>query len=281
MKANVLANDGRTMEQIREHYDIEKSLADRLRNATKEERSTLYSDVYDELFSRVSHHPLVAGKDSGNGRQRRVRNSMAFLQNFLRPDSTFLEVGPGDCLLSFAVAQQVRQVYAVDVSEEIMTRQGCPENCELVVSDGSDIPVEKSSVDIVYSKDLFEHLHPDDAAIHVRNVCDVLKPGGIYICRTPNALSGPHDVSQFFDDKVATGLHLKEYTTTELSKQFKSNGFSQVYPYLWINGRFTRLPLWFVSLAERMVGLLPHRLCRQIAGREPMKRFLGRVIAVK
>ena len=281
MKANVLANDGRTMEQIREHYDIEKSLADRLRHATKEERKTLYCDVYDELFSRVDHHPLVTGKESGDGRQRRVRSTMRFLQNFLRPDSTFLEVGPGDCLLSFAVAEQVQQVYAVDVSEEIMTRQGCPDNCQLVLSDGSDIPVKKSSVDIVYSKDLFEHLHPEDAAIHLQNVYDVLKPGGIYICRTPNALSGPHDVSQFFDDKVATGLHLKEYTTTELSEHFKASGFRNVYPYIWMRGRYIQLPLWPVSLAERTVGLLPHSLCRQIAGRLPMKRFLGRVIAVK
>jgi predicted SAM-dependent methyltransferase len=151
----------------------------------------------------------------------------------------------------------------------------------LVVSDGSDIPVKKSSVDVAYSKDLFEHLHPEDAELHLRNVRDVLKVGGIYICRTPNALSGPHDVSQFFDDRVATGLHLKEYTTTEFAQLCRRNGFPRAYPYLWVQGKFVPVPLWPVSLAEKTVGMLPHRLCRQIAGRLPMKRFLGRVIAVK
>ena len=269
------------MEQIREHYEIEKSLADQLRDASKEERATLYNEVYDQLFSQVQHHPLVTGKDSGDGRQRRVRNSMLFLQNFLQPDSTFLEVGPGDCQLSFAVAQQVSQVYAVDVSEEIMTQSGCPANCELVISDGCDIPVTRSSVDVVYSKDLIEHLHPDDAEEHVQNVYRVLKPGGVYICRTPSALSGPHDVSQFFDDEFATGLHLKEYTTTELAQLFRAWGFRKVYPYLWFRGWLIRLPLWPISLAERVVGCLPRRMARRIAGGEPMKRLLSRVVAVK
>lgn len=281
MRSRVLKTDGRTIEQIREHYDIEKSLADRLRNASATERATMYNEVYDELFSRVTHHPLVTGQVSGEGRKRRVRNTLRFLENFLSPESTFLEIGPGDCALAFAVAEKVQQVYAVDVSEEIMNQQGCPENCALVVSDGSEIPVKKSSVDVVYSKDLFEHLHPEDAELHLRNVSDVLKPGGIYICRTPNALSGPHDVSQFFDDTVATGLHLKEYTTTELAGLCRQNGFTRAYPYLWTNRRYIPVPLWVVSLAEGTVGMLPHRICRQIAGRLPMKRFLGRVIAVK
>lgn len=281
MKARVLAADGRSMDQIHQHYTIEKSLADRLRAASKEERATLYSEVYDELFSRVTHHPLLTAKTTGDARARRVRNTMAFLQHFLRPQSTFLEIGPGDCALSFAVAAQVEQVYAVDVSEEIMTRQGCPENCQLVISDGSEIPVKRASVDVVYSKDLLEHLHPEDAVIHLQNVWDVLKPGGIYICRTPSALSGPHDVSQFFDDPVATGLHLKEYTTTEIAALSRSVGFTRTRPYLWVKGRLVHVPLFPVALAESLVGRLPPSWRRQVAGRLPMKPFLSRVIITK
>ncbi len=279
MKTATRADD-RTLEQIKEHYEIEKSLARRLRDSTSEERTTLYAEVYDELFSRVTHHPLVTGKIS-DGRAIRVKETIAFLKRFLNSDSTFLEVGPGDCALTFGVARFVKQAYAVDVSEEIMTRQGCPDNCELVLSDGSDIPVKRGSVDVTYSKDLLEHLHPDDALAHLQSVIDALAPGGIYICRTPNALSGPHDVSRYFEVGEATGLHLKEYTTTEIARACKSIGFTRTQPYLWFKGRLVILPLWPVVLLETIVGLLPRRLSRAIAGSFPIKRLLSRVIITK
>ena len=61
-----------------------------------------------------------------------------------------------------------------------------------------------------------EHLHPDDALEQLQNIYSALVPGGIYLCITPNRLSGPQDVSRDFD-MVATGFHLKEYTISELS----------------------------------------------------------------
>ena len=277
-----IANDGRTLDQIREHYEIEKELAQRLRQSTPEQRATLYSEVYDELFSKVKHHPLVSCKRIGEERAIRVQQTVEFLQNyFLEPGSTFLEIGPGDCALAFKVAALAEQVYAVDVSEEIMTREGCPENCVLVLSDGSDIPVKRESVDVAYSKDLLEHLHPDDAMDHLRNVYQALKPGGVYICRTPNALSGPHDVSRFFDSGHATGLHLKEYTTGEIASACKQIGFSRTQPYVYAKSTLLRLPLWPVVGLESVVNLLPRRICRAITGSLPTKRLLSRVIITK
>ena len=45
--------DARTTERIRAHYEVERELADRLRNAPREERRALYSLVYDELFRTI------------------------------------------------------------------------------------------------------------------------------------------------------------------------------------------------------------------------------------
>ncbi len=280
MKTDV-STDGRTLEQVREHYEIERSLADKLRRSTSQERTTLYAEVYDELFSRVKHHPLMTIKDRGSERGIRVRETIVFLKRFLDSNSTFLEVGPGDCALTFGVAKFIKQAYAVDVSEEIMTREGCPENCELVLSDGSDIPVKRGSVDVAYSKDLLEHLHPDDAMAHLKNVYDSLAPGGVYICRTPNSLSGPHDVSRYFENGEATGLHLKEYTTSEIAKVCKSIGFSRTQPYIYAKNRLLRLPLWPVKILETVVSCLPRRICQAITGSLPTKRLLSRVIITK
>lgn len=49
-------------EQIREYYEIEKELANRLRYASKQERRYLYSSLYDELYRRVPLHPQLTRK---------------------------------------------------------------------------------------------------------------------------------------------------------------------------------------------------------------------------
>src|SRR5262245_23837224 len=105
----------RTPEQHRHHYDVERELAAKLRRASASERRELYGQVYDELFRRVPDHPQIARKGKDEQRQR-VAWAMALLDKFLRPDMTFLEVGAGDCSLSFAVAAKVKRVCAVDVS---------------------------------------------------------------------------------------------------------------------------------------------------------------------
>lgn len=280
MSTQISARDGRTMDQIREHYTLEKSLATRLRNSTKEERLHLYAEVYDELFSQLDHHPLVAGKRDTAAREREVADSIRFINRFTTPDSVFLEIGPGDCALSFGMAKHVQRVYAVDVSEEIMNQDDCPENCKMILSGGCDIPVPPETVTFAYSKDLMEHLHPDDAREQLEELFKALAPGGKYNCRTPNGLSGPHDVSRFFDD-TPTGLHLKEYTTTELARIFRSVGFSRVTPYVWAKGHLILLPLWPVVAIEWILGFMPRSIRRGVATRLPLKRVLSRVIATK
>src|SRR3972149_6384290 len=109
----------RTPDQIREHYEIEKQLAHRLRNSTSEERRTLYTSLYDELFRSVPHHPQLTAKSSPEESAGKVAYELKHLQPFLKSDTIFLEIGPGDCALSFAVAKLVKTIYAIDVSEEI------------------------------------------------------------------------------------------------------------------------------------------------------------------
>ena len=70
----------RTAEQVKEHYEIEKVIADRLRNSSAAERTELYKASYDELFRRVPHHPLLVvdvaryvGGEGKRGRAPRAR----------------------------------------------------------------------------------------------------------------------------------------------------------------------------------------------------------------
>ena len=259
----------RTMQQLREHYEIEKELASRLRNASREERRVLYSSLYDELFQRVPHHPQLTQKVS-------PEKHIQMLRRFLNDEVMFLEIGPGDCALSFGVAGFVKQVFAVDVSKEITKFSTAPGNFHLVLSDGCSIPLPKESIHVAYSNQLMEHLHPDDALEQLRNIFAALVPGGIYLCITPNRLNGPHDISMYFDE-VATGFHLREYTITELSKLFKAVGFSKVNVYFWKWGIFLMLPVAPFMLIERLLSPLPHRITKQLLG----NKFLGWLLYIR
>jgi ubiquinone/menaquinone biosynthesis C-methylase UbiE len=185
-----------------------------------------------------------------------VAAQMSFLQRFIQPDTIFAEIGPGDCRLTFEMCGKVKKAYAIDVSNEISKQKGHPDNFELIISDGTSIPLPAGTVNVVYSNQLMEHIHPDDVKEQLTNVLNVLEKGGRYVCITPSRINGPHDISRYFD-KRASGFHLKEYTFSELKKIFKAAGFSKVHGYIGARGKFIRLPIFLVSLSEKMIGLLP------------------------
>ena len=246
----------RTIEQIREHYEIEKVLADRLMNSSQEERRLLYSSLYDELFRRVPHHPQLTRKKNDELSKNYVSKQVDLLRRFLRNDTIFVEIGPGDCSLSFALTTMVKKVYAIDVSDEISKNEELPDNFQLMLSDGVSIPIPKKSADLVYSNQLMEHLHPEDAENQLINIVDVLADGGKYICITPNRISGPHDISRHFD-KEATGFHLKEYTFEELRNLFKKVGFKTVHGYWRVRKICAKIPVFLIILTERLLNFLP------------------------
>lgn len=271
----------RTPEQIREHYQVEKKLANRLRKSTRQERKTLYTTLYDELFRRVPHHPQLVKKATPEETAQEVAYHLRHLKSFLTPDTVFLEVGPGDCALALAVSKAVKTVYAVDVSEEITKNIQTPENFTLVLSDGTSIPVPDHGVDVAYSYQLMEHLHPEDALDQLANIYRALAPGGIYLCITPNRLNGPHDVSRHFDP-VATGFHLQEYTVAELDRLFQDTGFSTRRILIPLKSLRLFLPVGLIKLMENTVRAFPPFLQKRFASSWLGTKLFGvRMLGIK
>lgn len=280
-EATRMTDDERTPDQIRQHYIVERELSDRLRKASRQERRRLYSSLYDELFRRVPLHPQLTRKVSAAQAAANVQAQLAFLHRFLRDGMTFLEIGPGDCALSFELARRAKQVYAVDVSNEITKVSAYPENFQLILSDGCNVPVAPGSVDVAYSNQLMEHLHPDDAIEQLRHIYEALALGGIYVCVTPNRLTGPHDHSQYFDSE-ATCFHLKEYTTSELNQLFRKVGFSRVRTYVGGKGRYLGVPVSPIALCEMTLNLLNNKTKKAVARSLPCRPLLGiRLVGIK
>jgi SAM-dependent methyltransferase len=281
-RRSLAKGEKRTPERILHHYRVERELAERLRQAgSPEERQRLFPVLYGELFRKVPDHPrLLAHESLGAMRARDIQWDLAQLRPFLRPGAVFLEIGAGDCALSSEVARQAKTVYAIDVAEQT-GGAALPANVRRVLSDGRSIPVPEGSVDVAFSDQLMEHLHPEDAAEQLRNIYRSLRPGGVYICITPNKLYGPSDISAYFDD-VARGFHLREYSLAELRRVFFEAGFSRLQVFAGARGVFVRCPAWPLLALESVLSRLPARVRRGIAGSRLARALLGlRVAACK
>lgn len=281
-KRPVPSTETRTMAQLREHYELEKQLANKLLRASPEQRLSLYNQVYDELYRTISHHPRNTRRYDVHAQQAYVHHQITSLRRYLTPNTRFLEVGPGDCALSLAVASDVQYVYAVDVSAVAMANLHLPDNFEAVVTDGCSIPVPPASIDLAYSNQLMEHLHPDDAKAQVQNIYAALVPHGLYLIQTPNRLYGPHDISKYFDD-IAMGFHLREYTYTELNRLLRSVGFKDIWALVRVRGSIVHIPALLVGWLETLIQFVPRRRRESVANMHQLASRLStiRVLARK
>ena len=245
---------------MEEHYSIEKDVPGRLVEASADERTSLYSTIYDELFSRLPFHPQLVHKADDRGMRASIPECLA---NYIDADKVFLELGAGDCRVSFAVAEQASFAYALDVSRVISESAAIPQNFELVISDGSSVEVPPESIDIAYSNQLMEHLHPDGVLKQLQGISRALKPGALYICETPHRYGGPGDISRFFDSEPK-GLHLHEYTLRELHTLLKEVGFGKVTLLKHVGASYREFPIWVGKLAEALIAPFPHSLRRRL-----------------
>jgi SAM-dependent methyltransferase len=272
-----------TTEQVLRHYQIEKELASRLRDAAAEERVSLYGRVYDELYRRVPDHPMLQAKEEQSRvRELTVRRKLRLLRHYLTPATSFMEIGAGDCLMSIRVAPHVAKVIAVEVSAVVSTLDVLPANLEVkIISTPSEIPSAHDSIQLAFSDQLAEHLHPDDFIDQCRNVLKALAPGGRYVIVTPNRLNGPHDVSRGFDH-TAAGMHLKEYSFTELRALLLNIGFRRVVPKVGFKGVYLSFPSWLVMGIEALLERLPAALSQSLANTLVLQVVLAiRLVATK
>lgn len=254
----------RTFKQIKNHYEVEKEIANRLRTSTRDERKSIYKSMYSELFSKVPDHPRLTGKKSGG---KGIKRTLDFLKNFITPSSIFAEFGPGDCKLAVEISKKVKYVYAIDISDQSGENEKLPENFEHIVYNGYNLGLKDNSVDVVFSNQLIEHLHPDDTKLHFELVKRILKPRGKYVFITPHNFTGPHDISGYFSD-VAEGFHLKEWSYGELYTILKG-AYSFYTTYWGAKSIRIRIPISMAIILEGIIGAIPKK------PRKILSRFTG------
>jgi len=257
----------RTDPQVSEQYYIERELADRLRGArSRDERRVLYGQVYREFNERVRHYDLAIQAADPVIQAAAIAPQVRLLRGFVSRQSVYCEIGAGDGAVARALAPMVSSSLAIDVTDALLRGPNPDANFRFRVFDGFDPALPPQSVDVAYSRDLVEHLQPDDMLEQTVAVARMLKAGGIYVCVTPNRLSGPHDVSRDFDD-IPRGLHLKEYTATEVAQTLRKAGFGDVRVLISVGGwrLAPLLPMWTVTPLEGFLSRLPRWARRRIA----------------
>ena len=259
-----------TQDQIRTHYELEKELAARIMSAAPENRGRVSLEAYDELFRRITWHEGLLNTPELRARQRRSYDP--FLR-MVGEGSDILEIGCGNGNQMEALAPHNKRRVGIDISDCVLDRQSAmPENVELMIADASDLSAfADDSFDVAFSKQLIEHIHPDDVGRHLGEIVRVLRPGGRYILETPNRLTGPHDISAHFH-QVAVGFHLKEYSYGELLRRMDQAGFRRYQSPLFRQAMYERrprlasaaeIPADWKRPAEFLVGIMPYRWRRR------------------
>lgn len=270
-KRQRLLGDNRPADRLVAHYILERSLSDRLRRASAECRSLVYAQVYRDLFISVSDHLQHRGN---HHRSSRVYWQLRQITRKLSSDAVFLEIGCGDAALVFAVSHNVCTAYGLDVTDELIDFEAAPPNFTFLPTAGVEIPLPSNSVDFAYSDQVMEHLHPDDASNQLAEVYRVLKPGAHYICVTPSRVTGPHDISCYFDYE-ATCFHLKEYDYAALRALFRKAGFRNLACTATVRGYEMHLPYHAIRALERSLLMLPLRIRAHVTHFGALHAVLG------
>ncbi len=120
---------------------------------------------------------------------RTIENSAKYLEPYLTPENTLLDVGcgPGTITLDFAEKLTTGTVIGIDSSEDIITKalEGVSpsgeKNCSFKVGDAYNLDFGDNSFDIVHAHQLLQHLQDPIAAL--REMHRVVRPGGIVAIR--------------------------------------------------------------------------------------------------
>lgn len=269
-------------EELYEIYIIEKKQSKLLREEkSSNQRKKLYSSTYNNYFKKLPFHPQFKIKENINTRNSRLVFQLNQIRNFLNKHKVFVEIGAGDCSLTIELSKHCKEAIAIEVSEEIIKDLKFPNNSKCLICNGFNFPIKDDYVNVAYSNQLMEHLHPEDALDQVKEIYRFLKKQGVYICLTPNGINGPHDISRFYGDELV-GFHLKEYLLSELRYLFKSVGFRKVKYFTIIRNKTIYFPYIIILLCEKFILLFPINLRRKIYKWPFISRMMNAiVIAIK
>lgn len=225
---------------VLDHWTLERELTRRLRESAPESRAAVFVESYDKLYRSLPW--LNRGEDEGAAWDTILAGDLLSVAG--RSPIRILELGAGRCRIAKKLSEAGHIVRASNLTCErrpawiAEAKPGsvpgrhessslAPDWIQLdaVRPDAGD---SGAPYDLVVSIQMIEHLHPDDVGRHFEGVLRLLEPSGRYAFTTPHAFLGPADLSRVFGARTPMGMHLREYTTGELTRTALEAGFTRV-----------------------------------------------------
>lgn len=151
-----------------------------------------------------------------------------FVANFLWRGHTLLGLGVNDGVFTSVVARKVqaRRVVGIDLNE-VLLKKACSLGIEVLSCDlNKPLPVPDSSIDIVSSDQVIEHLNNPD--FFFQEIYRVLKSGGYAVICTEN-LSSWHNILALLFGQQAFSQHI--IPTRCIGNKFSINYMDELEEY--------------------------------------------------
>ncbi len=180
---------------------------------------------------------LAKNFDQGEGFPAE-REDIKITKKYLQPGDVVLDYACGTGTLSIEIADQVKEIYAVDISSKMLAaaeRKATERRIENIRFDHTIIFDEryaKESFDAVMAFNILHLLEDAQQAVHRIN--EILKPGGYFISSTPSLLEKKtfvnHLLSPLFIVPSKLGIipYVRLFKISELEDLFAHGNFQMV-----------------------------------------------------
>lgn len=152
-------------------------------------------------------------EDSNNVTVQRCFYAYEFARDYIRDKDT-ADIGCADGYGTTYQADYTKSTIGVDYSEvtieEAKKKHAAKTNLSFKSGKVPPIPLEDNSKDVVTAFQFIEHI--EDRLGFIKDVHRVLKPGGVFICTTPNIKMSI----------ARNPFHVHEYTFDEMKKEISS-----------------------------------------------------------
>jgi len=263
-------------------FDQEQAFASQIKQAPKgsQARREKIAQGYDTVCAILRQMQSGGGLLQMGLDHRYVRLVLRVLRSYGRSPGqtpTLFEIGYGSGGMLVAAVEAGYRVAGIEVSpavrEEALAALPSAHRERLFCGDllTHALPECRGRFDVVYWNDVFEHIPPDEIGEYLTRIRELLRPGGCLITITPNWHERPSDVTYDFcgPRSEARGLHLKEYTLSDVISLLASAGLERVSTPLLISPLAMHLGLgglagckrWCEPLLERLPFVAAQKLC--------------------
>jgi 2-polyprenyl-3-methyl-5-hydroxy-6-metoxy-1,4-benzoquinol methylase len=231
----VLLHESTQTELLRLQYVTERYYASQLRSAEDGSQDELLALAY----LRVVRLQFLRREYDMGFTKHQLKFVVTVIKQYfaienLEPEVLEIGCGAGSLLESLARCG-FRSIVGIDLAPSAvefarkrLTPYGLGENVRRATVPELIRVGRGENFDIVLLCDVIEHVPPTRVESLLYDVRKLLRPGGRLIAVTPNAFTGPHDISRYFTSRGSEpeGLHLHEYSLRELTGLLTSVGFS-------------------------------------------------------